>query len=78
MAEPQGDDGAIHAPLQKVEGHGVAKDMDGHAFALQRRTDLGGGLDVTDQQVMYAIGSETRGSGGYVQTRNRPSGFPLF
>src|SRR5205807_2095796 len=37
--------------------------MNGNAFALQRRTDLDGGLDMTGQQIMYAVGGETRCSG---------------
>src|SRR5207302_2061952 len=37
--------------------------MNGNAFALQRRTDLDGGLDMTGQQIMYAVGGETRASG---------------
>jgi hypothetical protein len=63
MPEPQGNDGAVHTLLEEVEGHGVSKDMNGDAFAFQRRTDLGGSIDMTDQQVMYAVGAETRASG---------------
>src|SRR5207253_2619525 len=37
--------------------------MNGNAFALQRRTDLDGGLDMTGQRIMYAVGGETRASG---------------
>jgi hypothetical protein len=63
MPEPHGNDRAVHSPLQQVQGHGVAQDMDGDAFAFQRRTDLGGSFDMTDQQVMHAVGAETRASG---------------
>ena len=63
MPEPQGNDGAVHAPLQQVEGHGVSKDMNGDAFAFQRRTSFSGRFDMTDQQVMHAVGAETRASG---------------
>ena len=34
-----------------------------HRLAQERRTDLGGGLDMMDQQVMYAVGAETRATG---------------
>jgi len=63
MPEPHGNDRAVHSPLQQVQGHGVAQDMDGDAFAFQRRTELGGSLDMTDQQVMHAVGAETCASG---------------
>src|SRR5437764_8541959 len=35
VAEPQGDDRAIHTLLQKVHGHGVPQAVDGYAFAFQ-------------------------------------------
>ena len=48
VPKPQGDDRAVHASLQKVHGHGLPKDMNGDAFAFQRRTHLGGGVDMPD------------------------------
>jgi len=35
VAEPQGDDRAVHTLLQKVHGHGVPQAVDGYAFAFQ-------------------------------------------
>ena len=46
MPEPQRDDRATNALLQKVHGHGVSQTVDGDPFLLQRRADFTGGLAV--------------------------------
>ena len=60
MAEPQSDDRAVHAGLQKVHSRRVSKNVDSNTFRPQRRAHLGCGLDMTEQQVMYAVRAETR------------------
>ena len=55
MAKPQGDDGAVDARLEQVEGHRVTQDMHGDALVFQRRAADGRCRAMSGQQVLHAI-----------------------
>ncbi len=58
VAKPQRDDGTVHTGLQKFEGHGVPKQMDGDPLRLQRRARSGRRRGVLLQHVLDAMNGE--------------------